>query len=41
MSDGLEDSLDGSNITNMWFADDIDDQVEEEQELEALAENLE
>ena len=33
-------SIDGSNITNLRFADDIDALAEEEQELEALVESL-
>ena len=41
MPDALEDhdgkvSIGGRNITNLWFADDIDDLAEEEKELEAL-----
>ena len=41
MSDALEEhdgkvSIGGRNITNLRFADDIDAQAEEEQELEAL-----
>ena len=45
MSDALEehdgkDSIDGRNITNLWFADAIDALAEEEQELEALVESL-
>ena len=45
MSDALEEhdgkvSLGGRNITNLWFADDIDALAEEEQELEALVEIL-
>ena len=41
MSDPLEEydrkvSIDGRNITNLRFADDIDALAEEEQELEAL-----
>ena len=45
MSDALEEhdgkvSLGGINITNLWFADDIDALAEEEQELEALVEIL-
>ena len=45
MSDALEEhgrrvSLGGRNITNLEFADDIDAQAEEEQELEALIESL-
>ena len=41
MSDILEEhdgkvSIGGRNITNLWFADDIDALAEEEQELEAL-----
>ena len=45
MSDALEEhdgevSIGGRNITNLWFADDIDALAEEEQELEALVENL-
>ena len=34
-------SIDGRNITNLQFADDIDALAEEEQELEALVESLE
>ena len=46
MSAALEEhdgrvSIDGSNITNLRFADDIDALAEEEQELEALVESLE
>ena len=33
-------SIGGRNITNLRFADDIDAVSEEEQELEALVENL-
>ena len=33
-------SIGGRNITNLRFADDIDDLAEEEQELEALVESL-
>ena len=45
MSDALEEhdgkvSIGGRNITNLWFADDIDALAEEEQELEALVEIL-
>ena len=45
MSDALEEhngkfSIGGRNITNLRFADDIDALSEEEQELEALVENL-
>ena len=45
MSDALEEhdgkvSIDGRNITNLRFADDIDALAEEEQELEALVESL-
>ena len=45
MSDALEEhdgkvSIGGRNITNLWFADDIDALAEEEQELEALVESL-
>ena len=45
MSDAREEhdgkvSIGGRNITYLWFADDIDALVEEEQELEALVENL-
>ena len=45
ISDALEEhdgkvSIGGRNITNLWFADDIDAPAEEEQELEALAESL-
>ena len=45
MSDALEEhdgkiSIGGRNITNLWFADDIDALVEEEQEIESLIENL-
>ena len=41
MSDALEEhdgkvSIGGRNITNLWFVNDIDILVEEEQELEAL-----
>ena len=44
-SDALEEhdgkvSIGGRNITNLWFADDIDALAEEEQELEALLESL-
>ena len=44
MSDALEEhdrknSIAGRNITNLRFADDIDDVAEEEQELEALVES--
>ena len=43
MSDALEDhdgkvSVGGRNVTNLWFADDIDALTEEKQELEALVE---
>ena len=45
MSDALEEhdgkvSIDGRNITNLQFADDIDALAEEEKELEALVESL-
>ena len=45
MSDALEEhdgkvSIGGRNITNLWFADDIDALAAEEQELEALVESL-
>ena len=45
MSDALEDhgrtvSIVGRNITNLEFADDIDAQAEEEQELKTLVESL-
>ena len=45
MYDGLEEhdakvSIGGRNITNLRFADDIDAQAEEEQEVEALVESL-
>ena len=45
MSDDLEEhdgkvSKGGRNITNLWFVDDIDALVEEEQEVEALLESL-
>ena len=45
MSDALEEhdgkaSIGGKNITNLRFADDINAQTEEEQELETLVENL-
>ena len=45
MSDALEEharrvSIGGRKITNLEFADDIDAQAEEEQELEALVESL-
>ena len=45
MSDALEEhdgkvSIGGRNITNLRFANDIDAQAEEEQELEALVESL-
>ena len=45
MSDALVEhdgkvSIGGRNITNLWFADDLDALAEEEQELEALAESL-
>ena len=45
MSDALEEhdgkvSIDGRNITNLRFADDIDTLAEEKQELEALVESL-
>ena len=45
MSDALEEhdgkvSIGGRNITNLWFADDIDALAEEEKELEALVESL-
>ena len=33
-------SIDGRYITNLRFADDIDDLTEEKQELEALVESL-
>ena len=39
MSDGKV-SIGGRNITNLWFADDIDALAEEEQELEALVESI-
>ena len=45
MSDALKEhdgkvSIGDRNITNLRFADDIDALAEEEQELEALVENL-
>ena len=45
MSDALEEhdgkvSIGSRNITNLRFADDIDALAEEEQNLEALVENL-
>ena len=45
MSGALEEhdemvSIGDRNITNPWFADDIDALAEEEQELEGLVENL-
>ena len=45
MSDALEEydekvSIGGRNITNLRFADDINDLAEEEQELEVLIESL-
>ena len=45
MSDALEEhdgkvSIGGKNFTNLWFTDGIDALAEEEQELEALVENL-
>ena len=43
MSDAMEEhdgKVRGRNITSLWFADDTDALAEEEQELEALAENL-
>ena len=45
MSDALEEhdgkvSIGSRNITNLWFADDIDALGQEEQELEALVESL-
>ena len=45
MSDALEEygrrvSIGGRNISNLEFADDIDAQAEEKQELQALAESL-
>ena len=45
MSDALEEygrrvSIGGRNISNLEFANDIDAQAEEKQELEALAESL-
>ena len=45
MADALEEqdgkvSIGGRNITNLLFADDIDALAEEEQELEAVVENL-
>ena len=45
MSDGMEEhdgkvSIGGRKITNLRFSDDIDALAEEEQELEALLENL-
>ena len=45
MPDALEEydgkvSIDGRNITNLRFADDVDALAEEEQELEALVESL-
>ena len=45
MSDALEEhdgkfNIGGRNITNLWFADDIDALAEEKQELEALVESL-
>ena len=33
-------SIGGRNITNLWFADDIDALAEEEQELKVLVESL-
>ena len=44
-SDALEEhdgkvSIGGRNITNLWFANDIDAVAEEEQELEALVESV-
>ena len=33
-------SIGRRNITNLWFADDIDALAEEEQELEALVKSL-
>ena len=45
MSDVLEEhdgmvSIGGRNITNLWFADDIDALADEEQELGVLVESL-
>ena len=45
MSDAREEHdgilcIGGRNITNLRFADDIDDLAEEEQELETLVESL-
>ena len=45
MSDALEEhdgkvSIGSRNITNLWFADDIDALAQEEQELEALVGSL-
>ena len=45
MSDALEEhggkvNIGGRNITNLWFADDVDALAEEEQELETLVEIL-
>ena len=45
MSDALEEhdgkvSIDGRNVTNLRFDDDIDVLAEEDQELEALVESL-
>ena len=45
MSDAVKEhdrkvNISGRNITNLWFADDIDALAEEEQGLEALVESL-
>ena len=45
MSDALDEhdgkvSISGRNITNLWFADDINALAEEKQEIEALVESL-
>ena len=45
MNDALEEhdgkvSIGSRNISNLWFADDIDALSEEEQSLEALVESL-
>ena len=45
VSDALKEhggkvSIGGRDITNLWFANDIDALAEEEQELEALVESL-
>ena len=44
-TDALEEhdgkvSIGGRNITNLWFAKDMDALADEEQELEALVESL-